>query len=85
MSKIKDFIGSQTNRTLKADDKSMYRALRRFYEADMVTYISKASQNGPALKIYQLTNTGENVLQGFLKRNIIKIFYKPSIKRLIEA
>jgi PadR family transcriptional regulator PadR len=83
MADIKQFIHSSTDGTLSADDKSMYRALRRYYDAEMLDFTTKAG-NGPDFKIYSLTGIGHKVLERFVERNIIKVFFKPQIKELIE-
>jgi len=83
MSQIKEFISHQTNDVLQADDKSMYRALRRFDEAQMISYVTKPSDNGPDHKVYSLTPTGKQILDEFIKRTFIDVFYKPSVKQLV--
>lgn len=80
---IKQFITEQTDGTLGADDKSMYRALRRYHNAEMISFTSEPSQNGPDRKVYQLTATGTHVLAAFCRRNISNVFYKPSVQKLI--
>lgn len=84
MADIKQFITHTTNYTVTADDKSMYRALRRFHEADMISFEHQPSKSGPELKVYSLTSIGKRVLEQFTKKNIVDIFYKPSIQALIE-
>jgi PadR family transcriptional regulator PadR len=83
MADIKYFIQHATNGTLSADDKSMYRALRRYYDAELLDFTTK-SGNGPDLKIYSLTKIGSRVLDSFVERNITKVFYKLNIRELIE-
>jgi PadR family transcriptional regulator PadR len=84
MADIKHFIYRATNGTLTADDKSMYRALRRYYDAEMLDFTTKSS-NGPDLKIYSLTKIGHKVLKEFTKRNITDVFYQSNIKELIKG
>lgn len=83
MSDIKSFIDMATNGTLYADDKSMYRALRRYYDAEMVDF-SLIKGEGPDVKIYHLTDIGKNILRSFLKRNIIKTLFKEENAKLIK-
>ena len=83
MNDIKTFISNWTNQTLLADDKSMYRALRRFNEADLIDFTNQPSQKGPDLKIYSLTETGKNVLNKFVERNVSGIFYHRQVKELL--
>lgn len=82
---IKVFINKSTNGLLSADDQSMYRALRRYVSADLVSFAMKPSKSGPDLKVYSLTETGLNVLDSFVKRNITGSLLKPNIIRLLEG
>ncbi len=83
MAAIKQFITESTNGTLTADDQSMYRALRRYHDADLVSYREEPSESGPDLKVYFLTSTGKTVLRHFIQRNFKDVFYKPAIKDLL--
>lgn len=85
MSEVKQFISNRSRRTLTADDKSMYRALRRFYDANIITYTHRASEKGPDQKIYTLTDTGARLLRVFLERNIVNVLYEPKLRKLIES
>ncbi len=73
MADIKNFIHDRTNQTITADDKSMYRALRRFAEADLISATSLPNPNGPDMKQWQLTNSGSWVLAQFISRNITDV------------
>lgn len=84
MAEIKSFITEATNGTLSADDQSMYRALRRYYDVELVDYTTEQGKAGPDRKVYSLTTIGLNVLDAFTARNITEVFYKPTIKALIE-
>ncbi|HSX45264.1 MAG TPA: PadR family transcriptional regulator [Candidatus Saccharimonadales bacterium] len=85
MNAIKKFISNWTNQTILADDKSIYRALRRFNEAELISFTNKPSQKGPDLKIYELTDTGSHVLSKFIERNISDIFFHQQVKELLLA
>ncbi len=85
MAEIKVFIDTSTNGTLTADDQSMYRALRRYYEAELVDFNTEQNKAGPDRKLYSLTSIGNNVLGQFITRNVTSVFYKPQIKKLIEG
>lgn len=84
MPDIKAFALQATHGVVDADEKSLYRALRRFTEAEMVTYTTEANSNGPDRKRYRLTDTGRRVLDAFMKRNIVDIFFEPAIQRLLR-
>jgi len=84
MGSIKDFIKKFTNNSVVADDKSMYRAIRRLCEMELMQPIENISSiSGPAKKLYSLTQTGQNILQAFIRRNITGIFFQPEIKKLL--
>jgi PadR family transcriptional regulator PadR len=84
MAEIKQFIHFATNDTLSADDKSLYRALRRYYDAEMIDYTQEPGKSGPDRKVYKLTDVGERVLNTFLERNFATVFYKPEIMSLVK-
>ncbi len=84
MQEVKSFISKATEQNLSVDDKSMYRALRRYVEAEMIAYTTEPNKDGPDRKLYQLTDTGKEVLESFLARNI-RIFYTNPIKHLITG
>ena len=84
MSEIKQFIYQATNGTLTADDQSMYRALRRYYDTELVDFKQEPGKGGPDLKIYSLSEVGRKVLGAFTKRNFVDVFFKPEIRDLLE-
>jgi len=84
MAEIKTFISEATNNLLEADDKSMYRALRRFTDVEMLDYTIEPNDKGPDRKMYSLTTIGASVLDAFVQRNLLDTFFKPSVRRLLE-
>lgn len=84
MAEIKECVQRLTKNTISADDQSMYRALRRFYDAEIVDFTAEAGDGGPDRKVYKLTKTGSNVLDAFLKEHIIDVFYDKANQILIE-
>lgn len=84
MAEIKQFIEERTNQTITADDKSMYRALRRFADAELIDNTSEASKSGPDKKIYHLTDIGTQTLEAFLDRNIKTIFLDQKNQKLFS-
>ncbi len=80
---IKAFIETVTKGTFTCEEQSLYRALRKYYDIEMVDYTTKEGNKGPERKYYFLTDIGKDVLQQFIKRNIT-IFLDPSIKNLIS-
>jgi len=85
MADIKTFISSATNGVLSADDVSVYRALRRYVQAELLVFETVPGKGGPERKVYSLTPTGQKVLQAFCTRNIASVFYKPTIQTLIQG
>ena len=85
MTDIKDFITKATNGLIVADDKSVYRALRRFNDVEMVEYQSQSNDKGPDRKLCILTVTGRTVLSQFVRRNIVGVFFKDSIRHTLQS
>jgi len=85
MSDIKTFIETETHGVVTADDQSMYRALRRYYQTELVTFINEPVTNGPDRKVYSLTDTGAHILQEFIERNIMQLLNQSTIKKLMET
>ena len=84
MSSTKTFIESSTENSISADDQSMYRALRRLVQMELIDYTEQEStKGGPKLKVYDLTESGSSILNQFVSRNIAEVYYKPDIKKLI--
>lgn len=83
MAEIKQFIAVVTDGNLTADDQSMYRALRRYYDAELVEYGTEPGDGGPERKVYRLTPIGSRVLKSFVERNIANVFYSKEVKNLI--
>lgn len=84
MSQMRELITLSTNSTITCDDKSLYRALRRFHDADMVEYSTISNTKGPDIKLYSLTDIGKNVLQAFIDQNIVAIFDSVKIRKLLD-
>lgn len=84
MAVVKQFIHDVTNGSIEADDKSMYRALRRYHGAEMVDFCLQSSDGGgPDHKVYSLTDVGAKVLAAFTRRNITDIFFSPTVTKLL--
>lgn len=74
--------------TVTADEKSLYRALRRFEATGLVESTWQPSDVGPRRRYYHLTELGAELLQRFVQRNVM-IFQDPAIAaglaRLLEG
>jgi DNA-binding PadR family transcriptional regulator len=64
--------------TMTADNKSLYRALRRFEAMGMVESTWQPSDVGPRRRYYHLTALGTELLRRFAQRNIL-IFQEPAV------
>ncbi len=84
MAAIKDFIQTVTSGGLVADDKSMYRALRRHNDVEMIDFKQVPGDGGPERKVYELSEIGTNVLNQFIERNITGLFNQSIVKKLLE-
>lgn len=66
--------------SITADEKSLYRALRRFEAMGLVESTWQRSELGPRRRYYQLTELGLELLRRFVQRNIL-IFQEPPVAR----
>ena len=82
MAEIRSWITNITDNTITVEERSLYRALQRYYDVELVTYDTAEGDRGPERKVYKLTKIGENVLNKFVDRNI-QLFLKPEIRRLL--
>jgi PadR family transcriptional regulator PadR len=73
--------------TMSADERSLYRALRRFERAGFVESEWQASDVGPQRRYYRLSELGAELLRRFAQRNVM-LFQEPEVAgrlaRLIE-
>lgn len=84
MAAILDFVTQQSTGILTIEEQSLYRSLRRYHQTGIIEYVTVPGNKGPARKEYALTELGKQVLQEFLERNIIALYYKTETKKLIE-
>ena len=68
--------------TIRAEEQSLYRTLRKFYHLKMVDFSSRKGHKGPDRKYYHLTPLGESLLQSFIERNIL-LFFEAPLKALL--
>ena len=78
ISDIKEFITAHTAGTITCEDQSVYRALRKFYDLEIVDYELRDGNKGPERKYYSLTPIGQDLLSEFIRRNM-KILYNKSL------
>jgi DNA-binding PadR family transcriptional regulator len=70
--------------SISADEKSLYRALRRFEAMGVVESDWQPSEVGPRRRYYSLTDLGGALLRQFAQRNIL-IFREPAVAERLEA
>lgn len=73
-----EMLAEVSQDTVTADEKSLYRALRRFEAMDVVESTWRPSDVGPRRRYYHLTELGNELLRRFVERNIL-VFQKPSV------
>ena len=68
--------------TVTADEKSLYRALRRFQAMGLVGSTWQPSDVGPRRRYYHLTELGTELLKRFVQRNVL-LFEQPVNEHVI--
>jgi PadR family transcriptional regulator, regulatory protein PadR len=71
-------LGEVSHDTMSVDERSLYRALRRFEWAGFVSSEWQPSDIGPRRRYYHLTTLGDELLKRFAQRNIL-LFMEPDI------
>jgi len=70
--------------TIIADENSIYRALNRFENLGIVISSWRDSDIGPRRRYYRLTETGEELLRLFIRRNILLFQSEPVSDRIAK-
>ena len=83
LEEIQLFIKEHTNNVIIFDEQSIYRALRKYYDVELVDYKLYDSERGPQRKYYALTKIGNSVLKQFTERNI-KLFQNKSLISILN-
>ncbi len=83
VSEIKDFIETVTKGTISCEGQSLYRALRKFYDLEIVDFELRKGNKGPDRKYYSLTPIGKELLHEFTQRNI-SLFYEKKVADLVN-
>jgi len=82
VNELQETIERFSNGTIRAEEQSLYRTLRKFYHLKMVDYSSGKGHKGPDRKYYHLTSLGQSLLESFIERNILLFFEEP-LKELL--
>ena len=77
-------LDSVSQGTINADEKSLYRALRRFEAMGLVQSSWQPSDVGPRRRYYHLTELGTELLRHFTWRNILR-FQEPAVAARLDA
>lgn len=83
LEEIQVFIKENTNNVVVFDEQSIYRALRKYYDVELVDYELRDSERGPQRKYYSLTKIGSSVLKQFIDRNI-KLFNNKTLVNILN-
>ena len=83
MAGIRRWMGEISNGALTVEERSLYRALQRFHDSELVTSTAVAGDRGPERKLYELSLTGDRVLSAFIDRDV-RLFVKPEVARLLK-
>ncbi len=81
---IRQRIEVLTDKSYATSDQTLYRALRKHYDLELVDYREIPSNSGPKKKLYKLSVLGSQLLSEFTARNI-SLFLKPEVQRLIKG
>jgi DNA-binding PadR family transcriptional regulator len=84
MADVRSWMTDITDGGVTVEDRSLYRALQRFQETELVTSTAVASSKGPDRKLYELSAVGERVLSAFIERNV-RLFLRPEVVSLLNA
>lgn len=72
---VAEFIATMSNATMAADPRSLYRALRRLGDLELVEPTDRPGRRtGADRRYYRITRTGERVLEAFLDRHVRPIY-----------
>ena len=80
---IKSFIEKKSNGTIRCEEQSLYRALRKYEHIQVLTHDLKEGNKGPERKYYYMTDLGQVLFNEFVDRNI-KLFYSTEIKNILK-
>lgn len=80
---IIQFISQSSQGTMKCEEQSLYRIIRKFEHLGIVSTFSGKGNKGPDRKYNQLTPLGKELLTKFIDRNI-KLLNHESITKLFD-
>lgn len=84
MAEIRTWVADVTCGGVTVEERSLYRALQRFRDSEMIDHVSAAGARGPDRKVYRLGPVGRRVLGAFVDRDV-RAFTRPEVVRLLDA
>jgi len=81
---IKEFVETESNNTMRCEEQSLYRNLRKYKHIDVVDFTTQKGNKGPDRKYYFLTELGQELLESFIQRNI-NLFLHGKINELLKT
>lgn len=78
---VREFIYLTAGGTIGCEEQSVYRALRKFYDLEIVDFELRDGNSGPSRKYYFLTEIGSELLKTFIERNI-KVMYSRKLSKM---
>ena len=81
---MKQELAAASEDSITADEKSLYRALRRFEAMGLVESTWQPSDVGPRRRYYHITELGQALLRRFVQRNIL-IFQESAVAARLAA
>ncbi len=80
---IKESVVKLSENTMRCEEQSLYRLLRKFQQLEIVSFEAGKGNRGPDRKYYKLTVWGEQLFKRFVNRNIT-IFAKENVLNLLN-
>ena len=84
VTQLQDSIEKFSKGTIRAEEQSLYRTLRKFYHLKMVDFSTGKGNKGPERKYYKLTSLGLALLKSFIERNVV-LFFEDPLKTLLNS
>ncbi len=80
---IKSFIEEKSHQTIRCEEQSIYRNLRKYQQLGVVDFETQKGNKGPDRKYYYLTVMGHQLTDTFIDRNI-RLFFSAEMKQLLN-
>lgn len=82
---IGQFIVEQTDGKLGYDEQSIYRALRKFDDLELLDFEMRDGLRGPQRKYYSLSVNGKKLFKTFLENYLIPMYSQTNLQLLQDA